>query len=345
MANSVSDAPWNFAESDYTPDQYARACLIDTGEGAPESKSRYLLPVREPSGELNRNGVHAAAERLDQTQGVAADKKANAARRLITLYHEIGDGPPPHLEAMAGEDAPHRSAVPETERLWISTFIKGGSPLEVRSGPPGTHSRKIGGYAAVFDRNSEDLGGFRERVMPTFFNKSKSDDWPGVVCRWNHKDDFLLGTTSSGHLVLTLDNIGLDYEVDLPRCREDVLEMAERRDLRHSSFAFQVYDEDWVAADGYPMRHLISGRLIDVAPVTSPAYPDATVGLRSLARFVGAPIEDVLKKSENNELRSFFVRTDNAGKPAPPKELKSGQAAYLEILARRPDDPIKAPDA
>jgi hypothetical protein len=62
--------------------------------------------------------------------------------------------------------------------------------------------------------------------------------------------------------------------------------------------------------EGVPIRMLLSARLIDVAPVTSPAYPDATVGLRSLARFVDAPIEDVIKRAKCNELRGFFARTD-----------------------------------
>ena len=87
------------------------------------------------------------------------------------------------------------------------------------------------------------------------------------------------------------------------------------------------------------MRMLVTGRLIDVAPVTVPAYPDTTVGLRSLAKFVGAPIEDVKEKAAENELRAFFVRTDKTAAPKK-KEPKSGPAALMEILAKRPDDPI-----
>ncbi len=38
---------------------------------------------------------------------------------------------------------------------------------------------------------------------------------------------------------LRIDNIGLDYEVDLPRCRNDVLELVQRGDLRSSANAFR----------------------------------------------------------------------------------------------------------
>lgn len=338
---TVSDKPWGeFSQADYSPAQWQRACLIDTGEGSPESKDRYKLPVLEPSGVLNRNGVHAAAARIGQVEGVSADLKAAGARKLSRYYHEMGEQVPDSVDRLASSAGDGGRSAPDRELRYISTFIKGGSELEVRSAK-GSSSRTIGGYAAVFNRNSEDLGGFRERIIPTFFNKSRADGWPGVVCRFNHQDNFLLGTTRSGTLNLSIDNVGLVYDVDLPECRGDVLEMTQRRDLAHSSFAFQCYDEEWLPGDGgYPMRHLVSGRLIDVAPVTVPAYPDATVGLRSLARFVGAPLEDVVAKAACNELRSFFVRTDNAGKPQPQKAPKSGPAALMEILAKRPDDPI-----
>lgn len=254
----------------------------------------------------------------------------------------------------AQNDGGLRSA-PAIERMYISDFIKGGSPIEVRSAG-GQRTRTIGGYASVFNRSSENLGGFIEKVTPAFFNKSRSDGWPGVVARFNHQDNFLLGTTRSGTLRLSIDNVGLGYDVDLPECRSDVLEMTQRGDLAHSSFAFQTYEDEWLTTEGgYPVRMLISGRLIDVAPVTVPAYPDATVGmrsaghkdmrsitrevgLRSLARHVDAPIEDVLKRAESDELRSFFVRTDDKG--AVVKAPKSAMQARMEILARRPEDPI-----
>lgn len=212
---------------------------------------------------------------------------------------------------------------PPVERLEISHFqgYKGGSLIEVRGS--GAQSRSIGGYAAVFGKPSENLGGFYERVHPQAFNKSQADGFPGVVCRWNHRDEFLLGTTRSDTLQLKVDNLGLDYQVDLPECRNDILEMTARGDLAHSSFAFQTYSEDWLKGDsGYPMRMLLSCRLIDVAPVTSPAYPDATVGLRSFARFVDAPYEDVVDRAKKDELRSFWQRTDNAG---PPKNTHTQQ--------------------
>lgn len=97
---AASSRPWSdFPESKYSPEQYARACLIDSGTGT--GKSRYSLPVREPDGTLNRNGMAAAAGRIGQT-AVAPDKKKAAARKLVGLYRSINVDAPEELERLAG---------------------------------------------------------------------------------------------------------------------------------------------------------------------------------------------------------------------------------------------------
>jgi HK97 family phage prohead protease len=200
-------------------------------------------------------------------------------------------------------------------------------------------SMRIGGYAAVFNRLSQNLGGFVERVSPAFFNKSKGDGWPDVMARYNHDDNQLLGTTGGGTLHLRVDETGLDYEVDLPRGQANLAELVQRGDVRKSSFAFRVMPsadggpgDDWEVSDtGYPLRTLLSGQLIDVAPVNSPAYLDTTSGLRSLACKFEADVEEVRKFAEADELRRFFVRTD--GPKAPPKKLSLVEARAM--VARR----------
>lgn len=175
----------------------------------------------------------------------------------------------------------------------------------------------IGGYAAVFDRFSDNLGGFVERVAPGFFNKSAGDGWPGVVARWNHDDAYLLGTTAASTLRLSIDGTGLTYDVDPPRSRADVVELVQRGDVRQSSFAFIPYEDEWSTTEqGFPLRTLVSGRLMDVAPVNTPAYPDTTSALRSLARQFEAELEEVRNLAGQGELRRFFKRTDA---PAAPK--------------------------
>lgn len=199
--------------------------------------------------------------------------------------------------------------------------------VRVETRAASTDKRTIGGYAAKFNTLSRNLGGFVERIDPGFFNKSRGDGWPGVIARYNHDDNRLLGTTAAGTLRLDVDEIGLAYDVDTPLTRADVYELVERGDVTQSSFAFVTYEDDWSQTDqGFPLRSLLSGGLGDVAPVNTPAYDDTSVGTRSvagalvgpgpalesLARKFDASVEEVRSLAQQDELRRFFTRTDKA---------------------------------
>jgi len=206
--------------------------------------------------------------------------------------------------------------------------------VEVRAG---SDKPTIGGYAAKFMRMSQNLGGFVEQIDRGFFNKSRGDGWPGVVARYNHDDNMLLGTSGAGTLRLGVDEIGLGYDIDMPASRGDVYELVQRGDVRQSSFAFIAFEDDWTTTDqGFPLRTLISGRLIDVAPVNTPAYEDTSVGLRSLAAKFEAPLEEVRKLAEANELIKFFKRSDATSADT----RRSAQSALAKALAMDPDQRI-----
>lgn len=203
-------------------------------------------------------------------------------------------------------------------------------PVEARVKDAG---KSIGGYAAVFNRTSQNLGGFVEEVDPAFFNDSRGKGWPNVVARFNHSDEFLLGTIAGSTLRLGVDGTGLDYTVTPPSARSDIVELVERGDIRQSSFAFVTHEDEWTVTDqNFPKRRLLSGSLVDVAPVVSPAYLDTSAGLRSLAVRVGAELEEVRSLAKANELRKFFVRTDT---PSQAKPKVFGPAAVAKLMARR----------
>jgi len=338
---AVSDRPWSsFTAADYTPEQWRRACLIDTGEGDVDSKSRYKLPVREPGGAINRNGVHAAAAVLAGGRGgvqASAEQKAKAARALVRIYRtDLNEEPPDSLLRLAGQSSGRGNTMTSpTERRFTAV------PVELRA----KDQLRIGGYAATFNRLSQNLGGFREEVAPGFFNDSRSRGWLDVIARYNHDDNMLLGTIGGNTLRLSIDETGLFYEVDLPRSRADIAELVERGDVRKSSFAFRTLEDSWATTDGgFPLRTLVSGQLVDVAPVNTPAYNDTSVGKRaidtiaaltSLAEHAHADLEEVRKLAEQDELRKFFVRADKSIKPENPKLF--GPAAAAQLLARKAD--------
>ncbi len=275
---------------------------------------------------MNRHGLSAAAGRLNQVQDITADQRASVARQLIRLYNEAGMEPPSHLHELAGA----RSAAPAGNaevRVGVERRV---TPLrvELRGYPTGDNPRMtIGGHAATFNSPSRLIPGhsghaaFVERVAPSFFDQEQRSGWAGpqgagICCRFNHSNDWLLGTTQAGTLRLAVDGIGLDFSCDLPEHRSDIGELVARGDVNASSFTFIVDDSDgdeWsYTPSGGTQRTLLSGRLVDVAPVGGAlaAYPDATVALRSLARFMDAPYEDVEMYWRSGELGRFFTRSD-----------------------------------
>jgi hypothetical protein len=135
-------------------------------------------------------------------------------------------------------------------------------------------------------------------------------------------------------LALTIN--GLDYTCDVAETRsgDDVLALVRRNDLAGSSFAFNVAEDEWRNNGGLLLRHSISVRLVDVAPVGIPAYEQATVSLRSLAAQCDAPLRDVLGLARDNQLSKLLVRTDiDGGKPA--KKPKSGRQAWIETMGMK----------
>lgn len=139
---------------------------------------------------------------------------------------------------------------------------------------------KLGGYAAVFDETT-DLGWMgKERIGRTAFNEAlKTSD---VRALHNHDPQYLLGRQKSGTLRVSTDSTGLEWEVDLPDIEyaRAVRVLAERGDLDGASFAFIPGDWEWDEASE-TRTHTSVRALIDVAPVTFPAYAGASTEARS----------------------------------------------------------------
>lgn len=138
---------------------------------------------------------------------------------------------------------------------------------------------KITGHAAVFNKLSEDLGGFREKIAPGAFKDALDAD---VRALWNHDRSVVLGRTKSGTLRLKEDKVGLQVEIDPPdtQAARDLITLMERGDVDQMSFGFRTVDDVWEKVDGENIRTLKKVELIDVSPVTFPAYPQTDVAVR-----------------------------------------------------------------
>lgn len=165
-----------------------------------------------------------------------------------------------------------------------------------------------------------------------------------VIARFNHDDNQPLGTTAAGTLRLSVDSGGLRYDVDLPdtQAGRDVKALAERGDLRYSSFAFRVVEDRWdQAEDGMALRTLLSVKLMYVAPVMNPAYLDTTSGMRSLSHHLGIDLDTVRAAARAGDLRPLLARAGLCGVRVPrldPGEAGSRIPSVAE-LRRRLDFP------
>ena len=101
MTTTISEKPWSdYTKADYTPEQWHAACLIHLHDGPPTSKDQCKLPVKTPTGTLNRAGVHAAAAALAGARGgvqASPEQKSKAAAALVRYYSQLKEDPPPSL--------------------------------------------------------------------------------------------------------------------------------------------------------------------------------------------------------------------------------------------------------
>lgn len=155
-----------------------------------------------------------------------------------------------------------------------------------------SESRKVEGYAVIFNSQSEDLG-FYETIEPSAITDeviAKSD----VFALMNHDNNrgiLARSRRGKGSLKLLVDDRGLKYEFDAPKTAlgNELLEMLRRNDITSSSFAFTVASdgEVWEKRDGKYYRTIKKiDRLFDVSPVYNPAYNETTVACRSFDNII-----------------------------------------------------------
>lgn len=164
--------------------------------------------------------------------------------------------------------------------------------LELRAGdgqPP-----LIAGYAVVFDSWSEvmtDSRGrpFRERFAPGAFDRALAAG-PDIRALWNHNDDYPLGRVRNGTLRISQDLKGVRFDLTPPDTSwgRDAIESIRRGDVSGVSFAFSAKrdgGDTWEkpGSDGVAQRTVLDASLYEVSPVTFPAYPQTSVGVRSVS--------------------------------------------------------------
>jgi HK97 family phage prohead protease len=137
--------------------------------------------------------------------------------------------------------------------------------------------KKIRGYAALFNVETELYPGVREKIAPGAFRNAlaKSD----IRLLLNHDPNHVLGRNKAKTLTVFEDEKGLPFEANLPDSRGDVLESIKRGDIDQCSFGFKIKSQQWDdLEDGSVMRTITEvAELFDVSVVTYAQYPETVV--------------------------------------------------------------------
>jgi HK97 family phage prohead protease len=151
--------------------------------------------------------------------------------------------------------------------------------VESRDGEP----TRITGYAAIYGSLSEDLGGFREKLNPGTFTRSLREQ-TDIRALVEHNDLLLIGRTSAGTLKVTEDERGLAVEITPPNTSvgRDLIENIRVGNLDKMSFRFNTRSDKWLKTDDGTIRELSDVDLIEVSVVSTPAYKDTSIAIRSL---------------------------------------------------------------
>lgn len=168
--------------------------------------------------------------------------------------------------------------------------------IQYRDSGAGANYRTITGYASVFNRASEDLGGFREIIAPGAFRNALANDAP-VALLYDHDTASVLASTKNGSLELREDETGLRVWARVDMADPDVQRVASK--LRSGivdqmSFAFTVGEESWDYTESTPVRTIRSVEsLYECSIVCTPAYTSTKVEMLDRARTPGRlPAED-----------------------------------------------------
>lgn len=169
------------------------------------------------------------------------------------------------------------------------------APFELRAAADGQQSRAIGGIAALVETPTvlfeSEWNGKKEKFIEVIkkgaFDDCLGDDVRALV---NHNAEKVLGRTTAGTLKIYVTEDGhLGYDVpDVPNTTfgNDLLENVKRGEVNQSSFGFYVTEDIRTSQETekeiiYTREIVKFEQLIDVSPVTFPAYESTITEMRS----------------------------------------------------------------
>ena len=244
---------------------------------------------------------------LEADSGFKVNGTADDPAALIRIYRYSSEEEA-YIERKPALNVAHRFSTLEKFDAEVRSHKAIIEKREFRMENAEYEGNTIRGYAAVYNSDSEWMGGFYEQIATGAFDEVMDND---TRAYFNHDENLLLGRVSSGTLRLGSDERGLYYEVDLPNTSyaNDLVELMKRGDVNQSSFAFLIDRDRWEERDGKTYRIIEKvSRLLDVSPVAQPAYPDATSELmmrKDTPESEGAEVEVKAEAEEMSDIEIF----------------------------------------
>lgn len=250
-------------------------------------------------------------------------------------------------------------------RMWTE-------PIELRGADEGAEGNTMFGHFAVYNRfttiNSAWEGSFRERIAPGAFDATLEGRAGQIRVLYDHGHDPSVGNKPLGvPTVLRSDKVGAYYEVDLfDSTYVNDLKPAIRAGQLGASFRFRVTSEQWEEPkrattdnpERLPERTITGLDLYEFGPVTFPAYPEASSGLRSMTdewveRMLSDPLfvarfaERTSARAAEHIVTSLAARGANGDSPeAAPRGSVEGsvraKALAVQIEALRLKNPPRS---
>jgi HK97 family phage prohead protease len=149
--------------------------------------------------------------------------------------------------------------------------------------------RTIEGTGIVFNKLSNDLGGFKEIIRPEAVDGVlESSD---ILCLMNHDESrgvLARSTNGQGSMEVKKADIGVKCTFDAPETAlgDEALSGVRRNDIRSMSFAFTIAEggDSWAKQpdDSYLRTITKFDKIYDLSLVYRPAYSDTSVAVRKL---------------------------------------------------------------
>ena len=144
-------------------------------------------------------------------------------------------------------------------------------------------SRVVRGLGVPYSRKSADMGGWREVIDPGAATRSLASN--DIAMLWQHDQAqpiSRVGATARA-LVLEERKTGVWFEQDAASFTEYQLDKMADKVVHQMSFGFFAEEQEWDEAANPVLRTVQQMNLLEISPVTFPAYPSTKVALRCAA--------------------------------------------------------------